>query len=274
MKDGKLLKNIDPMRKLMPYLLKTRNGSIVYSPEEVEFDNAKQYIRDFNRNNKDLKIGAFEVVIAAAIRTFVEYPYLNRFVAGKKLYARNFLSISFVVLKMVNGSYQESNAKVYFNKTDTIFDVSRKVNDAIKICRSNVDKDDDKLMDFVSKLPSPILNFTSYMFNKLSIMGMLPKKYIDIIPLFSSIYISNLGSVGHNALNHHLYEWGTTSLFITMGKITKKEGKSYLNLSCSIDERIGDGVYLVKALRHFSNLIKHPEKLEAPPSKIVEDDGI
>lgn len=274
MRDGKLLRNIDPMRKLMPYLLTTRNGSIVYSPEEIEFDKAKEYIKLKHQSDPELKIGAFEIVIAAAIRTISEYPYLNRFVLGKKLYARNSISISFVVLKIINGNYEESTAKVYFEKTDTIFQVARKINSAIELCRSNTIKEDDKLISFVSKLPAPLITFIARLFYKLSIIGLLPQKLIDTIPLFSSIYISNLGSIGHDSLFHHLFEWGTTSVFITMGKKTKQDGKNILKLSCSIDERVADGVYLVKALRHFSNLIKHPEKLEIPPTKIKEDDGI
>lgn len=272
--DGTLLKNIDSMRKLMPYLFKTRNESIVYAPEEIQFDMAKEYIREINKNNPTLKIGTFEVVLSAIIRTIVRYPYLNRFVSGKKLYARNSLSISFVVLKLVDNQYKESTAKVYFNKEDTIFDITKKVNDSIALCHSNTSKDDDKLMNFVTKLPSPLLTFVAYVLNKFSIWGILPKIFLDIIPLYSSVFISNLGSIGHDAIHHHLYDWGTTSVFVTMGKITKKDNKQFLKVVFSIDERIADGIYLVKALRYFSHLIKNPKELETAPERIVEDDGI
>ena len=62
-KDGILLKNIDPMRKLMPYLFKSRNGNIVYSPEEIEFDFSKDYLRNLNKSNPGLKIGTFELAL-------------------------------------------------------------------------------------------------------------------------------------------------------------------------------------------------------------------
>jgi len=273
-KDGTLLKNIDPMRKLMPYLFKTRNESVVYAPEEIQFDAAKEYIRQLNKNNPSLKIGTFEVVLSAIIRTFCRFPYLNRFVSGKKLYARNSLSISFVVLKLIDGLYKESTAKVYFNKEDTIFDVSKKVNASIALCHSNISKEDDKLMNFVTKFPSPLLTFIAFILNKFSNWGILSKVLLDIIPLYSSVFISNLGSIGHDAIHHHLYDWGTTSVFITMGKITKKDNKHFLNVVYSIDERIADGIYLVKALRYFSHLIKNPRELESPPNSVIEDDGI
>lgn len=282
-KDGRILRNIDPMRKLLPYLFRSRNGSIVYSPEVIEFDNSREYIKEKNKQIPGLKLGTFEIVIAALVRTIVLYPYLNRFAAGKKLYARNSIYFSFVVLKMVDGSYKETNAKIEFDKNDTIFDICKKVNDYIELCQSDAVKSDDKLMEFVSKLPSPLITLVAFVLSKLNDWGLLPWSFIKTDPLYSSAYISNLGSIGHDSLHHHLYEWGTTSVFITMGKLNRenelqKDGKvctkTNLHLVCSIDERIADGIYLVKALKCFKDLIKHPQKLESPPEMIPEDDGI
>lgn len=273
-KDGILLKNIDPMRKIMPYLFKTRNGNIVYSSEEVEFTLQRAYVKNLNKLYPNHRIGTFELVVTALIRTLATYPYLNRFIANKKIYARTDCSFCFVVLKMIDGKYVESTAKVFFDKTENIFEVSKKINDAIDISRSNLEKDDDKIMKFFASLPSPLLTLSANTAAALSNSGLLPKKFIDAIPLFSSVYISNLGSIGHNALHHHLYDWGTTSIFLTMGKITKRENNSYLNFVFSVDERIADGIYLVKALRYFSSLLKHPEVLETSLNSTVEDDCI
>lgn len=282
-KDGRILRNIDPMRKLLPYLFTSRNGSLVYSPEVIEFDIAREFIKRKNKEFPSLKLGTFEVVIAALVRTIALYPYLNRFVAGKNLYARNSIFFSFVVLKMVDGNYKETNAKIEFHKEDTIYSVASKVNDHIDLCHSNILKSDDKLMEFVSKLPSPMITIVAFSLRKLNDWGLLPESFIKTDPLYSSAYISNLGSIGHDSLHHHLYEWGTVSLFVTMGKLNKefelqKDGntisKTNLNLVCTIDERIADGIYLVKALKCFKDLIKHPEKLEVPPEIIYEDDGL
>lgn len=282
-KDGKPLRNIDPMRKLLPYLFKTRNGSIVHAPETLDFDNAREFIKKITRENPELSIGTFEIIMAALVRTLSQYPYLNRFVAGKKLFARNDLSISFIVLRLENGEYKETNAKVYFSKEDTLFDVAKKVNEHIKLCQSGSDKSDDALMRTFTKLPSPIITLAANLAKKFCDWGFLPKSFIKAVPLYSTAYISNLGSIGHDALNHHLYEWGTTSLFVTMGKLKRtnevnKYGqistKTSLDIVVTLDERIADGIYLVKALKYFKNLVKHPEKLLVPPKVVVEDDGI
>lgn len=282
-RDGRLLRSIDPMRQLLPYLFRTRNGSIVHAPEIIEFDGAREFIRKRTRENPELNIGTFEIVLAALVRTISQYPHLNRFVAGKKLYARNTISFSFVVLRLENGVHTETNAKVYFEREDTLYDVAMKVNESIKICQSGASKDDDKLMELVVKLPSPFITFVAFMLRKLNDWGLLPMSFIKTDPLYSTSYISNLGSIGHDALHHHLYDWGTTSVFVTMGKLHKinqmtKEGqietKTNLNVVCSVDERIADGIYLVKALKYFKSLVKHPEKLEVPPEIVVEDDGL
>lgn len=282
-RDGKLLRNIDPMRQLLPYLFRTRNGSIVHAPETIEFDNAREFIRNITRVNPELNIGTFEIVLAALVRTLSQYPYLNRFVAGKKLYARNTISISFVVLRLEDGVHTETNAKIYFDKKDTLYDVAKKVNENIRMCQSGESKDDDKLMEIVTKLPSPIITFLAFALRKLNDHGLLPMSYIKTDPLNSTAYISNLGSIGHDALHHHLYDWGTTSVFFTMGKLHKineinKDGqietKTNLNMVCTVDERVADGIYLVKALKYFKSLIKHPERLEVAPEIVVEDDGL
>lgn len=282
-KDGYLLRNIASMQKLLPYLFKTRTESLVYSPEQIDFTAAREYIKRKNKENPGLNLGTFHVVIAALVRTMVAYPYLNRFISGKKIYARNYISFSFVVLKNVQGKVDETTAKLYFNKEDTIFEVSKKIKENIEYCRSNAAKDDDKLMAFVSKLPSPIISLLVCVLKKINDWGLLPKNFIDTDPLFTSAFISNLGSIGHGALNHHLYEWGNSSIFITMGNIDKTtvtdlEGKpsqkSTLDVVFTIDERIAYGHYLVKALKYFKTLMKHPERLELPPEVIVEDDGI
>ena len=282
-RDGKLLRNIDPMRQLLPYLFRTRNGSIVHAPETIEFDNAREFIRNITRVNPELNIGTFEIVLAALVRTLSQYPYLNRFVAGKKLYARNTISISFVVLRLEDGVHTETNAKIYFDKKDTLYDIAKKVNEKIRMCQSGESKDDDKLMEIVTKLPSPIITFLAFALRKLNDHGLLPMSYIKTDPLNSTAYISNLGSIGHDALHHHLYDWGTTSVFFTMGKLHKineinKDGqietKTNLNMVCTVDERVADGIYLVKALKYFKSLIKHPERLEVAPEIVVEDDGL
>ncbi|MGL4335752.1 MAG: 2-oxo acid dehydrogenase subunit E2 [Turicibacter sp.] len=272
--DGVLLKKIDPMRKLMPYLFKTRNGSVVYAPVEIETSAIKAYLASLKKETQTTNLTTFELVIAALVRTYAKYPYLNRYVSNKKIYARKSICISFVVLKEENHKLKESIAKVYFKREDTVFEVAKKLEIAINECRFQENKDDDRLMAFISKLPSPFITTLVYLIERLSHTSLIPSQFFDIIPLYSSVFFSNLGSIGQEAFYHHLYDWGTTSVFITMGKYKTVQDKQYLNFTFSIDERIADGYYLANSFKYFSRLLQHPQQLENPPKDIIYDDGI
>lgn len=272
-KDGVRLTKIDPMRKVMLHVFKNRNDSICYSDEEVKYDKAIEYLKKVNEG-RDEKITTFHLVNAALVRTIAKYPHLNRFVASKKLYARNHVSVSFVALKKINGQTIESLAKVDFELDDTIFEIAEKVNKEIDKCRTNQTKSDDKLIALFSKLPSPILSGSAYILERCSEKGLLPNKVQNDIPLFTSVFISNLGSIGHKSLHHHLYEFGNCSVFLTLGKKVKKEDGVYIDFSFSVDERVADGIELVKAFRYFKTLLEHPERLEKKPTTIVKDECI
>ncbi|HAX72354.1 MAG TPA: hypothetical protein DCY20_02390, partial [Firmicutes bacterium] len=110
--DGILLKKLDPMRKLMPYLFKTRNGSIIYAPVEIDMEAAQIYLSQIKANPNLEQITIFELVVAALLRTYAKYPYLNRYISNKKIYGRQSFSISFVVLKNDQHKLKESIAKV------------------------------------------------------------------------------------------------------------------------------------------------------------------
>lgn len=281
--DGNKIKNLTSMQRIMPFLFRTRTESLIYSPESVDFTKAREYIKNKNKELPDLNLGTFHLIIAALLRTIAEYPYLNRFICGKRLYARNYISFSFVVLQHLEGNIDETHAKVFLSPEDTLFQVVEKINESVSYCRKNGIKDDDKLMDFIAKLPNPVIDIIAFFLRKFNDWALLPKSYIKTDPLFTSVFISNLGSIGHGALHHHLYEWGTASIFLTMGRLTKEssdssisESKSKwtLDLKLTADERIAYGYYLVKAMKYFQYLVKHPQILEKAPDRVVGDDGV
>src|SRR5690606_28550044 len=93
-----------------------------------------------------------------------------------------------------------------------------------------------------------------------------------------SLFVANLGSLGIDRVWHHLYEYGTASLFCTLGAVQKQvivgEGdvpvvRPVLRLRFSFDERINDGFYCVKALELVRSLIEDPEQLLDPASACV-----
>jgi hypothetical protein len=97
-------------------------------------------------------------------------------------------------------------------------------------------------------------------------------------PLFTSVYVANLGSIGLDSPYHHLYEWGTASLFMVVGRVFQKEArksgngrlgapelKHFVNIKFTVDERIAEGIYFAHAAALFQRLVAKPESLELPP---------
>jgi pyruvate/2-oxoglutarate dehydrogenase complex dihydrolipoamide acyltransferase (E2) component len=72
------------------------------------------------------------------------------------------------------------------------------------------------------------------------------------------------------AAYHHLFEWGTCSLFVTIGKIKPTvvvgpDGnpavRRTMELKIALDERIADGYYDARALELFDQYLNEPDQL-------------
>ena len=98
-------------------------------------------------------------------------------------------------------------------------------------------------------------------------------------PNYSSIFLSNLGSIKLNSGYHHLTNWGTNSLFIVVGERKMRpfynddgtyEMRDSVDIGITIDERIADGYYYAKSLRLVRKLIENPELLDQPLNKEID----
>ena len=133
----------------------------------------------------------------------------------------------------------------------------------------------DNLAGFLSKMPTGFLKLAVSYIKHLDKHGILPKKIIEVSPFHTSAFITNVGSIGLDSIYHHLYNFGTTSLFFAIGKKKKtyvfgdediKEEKC-INLAFVGDERICDGYYYAHSFKIMNKYLLHPELLE----KIVGD---
>ena len=81
-------------------------------------------------------------------------------------------------------------------------------------------------------------------------------------PMFSSIFVANLGSVGLDAAYHHLWEYGTCSIFATLGRIfSRSDGTRIVEVKYSYDERIADGLYAAITINGIRDRMQDPESL-------------
>ena len=281
--DGRYLWGIDPFYKIIPYIMKTRVDSQVYFEDKINIDNTSAFIKDMRKNEK-IKVGYLYVIIAAIVRTIALKPRLNRFVSGRRIYARNEISVSLAIKKAMNENTPETTIKVSFDPNDTLYDVVRKVDSAIN-SNKDVDakNDTDKVAKAIMYCPGFIIRFLISLLNFLDHHGKLPKFINRVSPFHSSLCITDLGSLGIEPVYHHIYEFGTTSLFLAFGSKNKErsinkdgeiEEKRYINMKAVVDERICDGFYYARAFKVFKKLVENPKLLTVPPKKVYEDNEI
>ncbi len=276
--DGKRIKNAEPMYQVAAYLMNKRVDSMNMITVDLPLDPMNDYIHK-KRNKDGVVITHMALLVAAYLRTACEYPALNRFVVNKKIYARNEFCVGLVVLK-TDDPGNGIMSKIYFDMNDTIFDVQRKIDEYIEANRtSEKDNSTEKMIKKLLKIPG-LCNFGVGTFRFLDKHGMLPKSVIDASPFHESLLLSNLASIRTNHIYHHVYEFGTTSVSITMGnprmvpKMSKGEVvfEKTLPLGVVMDERICSGSYFARVFKRVLGYLKDPTLLEVPPEVINKDE--
>ncbi len=277
--DGKRLKNVDPMYKIAPYIMPKRYDAMNMVTIDIPYEPMQNYIND--KRKQGIGISHMAVLLAAYLRTCAEYPLLNRFVVNKKVYARNEIAVAMVVLTTGTDA-GETEAKLYFEASDTVFDVNRKINEFLEKNRETPeDNGMEKFMNAILSVPG-LVNVGIGFLRLLDRYGLLPKSIIDISPFHNSLVISNLISIRTNHIYHHVYDFGTTGILITMGnlrEVPRRKGDEIIfersmPLGIVMDERICSGIYFSQAIRYMKKFLKNPELLETPPERVLEDPGI
>ncbi len=274
--DGKRLRNTDPMYTVAAYVMSKRVDSMNMVTLDIPYDPIQEYLN--KKRRKGVSLSHLGVIIAAYLRTAAEFPLLNRFIMNCKPYARNEFCVAMVVLKsgqMDNGTM----SKMYFNMTDTIFDVNDTINKYVSDNREVPEKNGtEKMIKILLGAPG-VLRVGVGLFKFMDKHGLLPKKVIDMSPFHNSLCISNLASIRTNHIYHHCYEFGTTSVFITMGNLREVPRRSggeiiferCIPLGVVMDERICSGSYFALAFRKIRKYLRNPELLELPPEVVNED---
>ena len=276
--DGKRLRNTDPMYTVAAYVMNKRVDSMNMVTLNIPYDPIQEYLNE--KRKQGIAISHLGVIIAAYLRTAAEFPLLNRFIMNCKPYARNEFAVAMVVLKsgeMDNGTM----SKMYFNMSDTIFDVNDKINEYVSENRNVPEKNGtEKMIKILLGAPG-VLRIGVGLFKFMDKHGLLPKKVIDMSPFHNSLCISNLASIRTNHIYHHCYEFGATSVFITLGNLReipkRKNGEivfeKCMPLGVVMDERICSGSYFALAFRRINKYLKNPSLLELPPEVMNEDPG-
>jgi len=271
--DGVRLR-IPAFNAILPYLMRGRNASSVYFGKDIEVENAMRYVHRKNAESGTNRYSLFGVLLAAGARTFFEKPDLNRFIKAKAVYSHRETSFSFVVKKRLTEEAVESIAKVRFVSTDTISQTMDRINSAIEFAKSDQKGTDDREIELAHRIPFGKAIITGA-FRLLDVLNVAPASMLEADPLYTSAFFANLGSIGLDAPFHHLYEWGTSSIFVVVGRTFQKDvrlgdgstvRRTHIGLRATVDERISEGIYFAHAASLFQRYVQKPELLERPPA--------
>lgn len=278
--DGWRVRKIDPTFRVLPYFLRTRIDAQNLFEERIPIDHLDAFIKEHKEEMPELSL--MHIVMAAMVRLFSQRPNLNRFVIWNKIFARNHLNISLAIKRSLTDTGEESMIKPYFQPTDTLQDVVRRVNDELEKNKKNTNNS-DALAKVLGKLPDFLFRTVVLSLLWLDKIGFMPKAVNKLSPFHCSMFLTNLGSIGIESIYHHLYEFGTCSIFLAMGRksretFTDPDGnvqtqKSIL-LKFVLDERICDGYYYASSMRQLQKIFMNPEQLLTPPDKVLLDEGV
>lgn len=278
-RDGKLLRELDSLHFVTGVLYPNRCDNEAYISICAELEPIKKYVEKKSAEDPDFKYTFFHVIVASLIKTITLREKMNRFIVNGNFYQRNEVSASFVVKKEFSDKGEEGLAFVRAKEGQTITDIHEDIKKQVRHERSGQKNSTDSSLDLMNKLPRWISKTAIRFIMWLDKHGWVPKSMIVSDPYYSSVVISNLGSIKLKCGYHHLTNWGTCSMFCIIGEKHLKniinadgtnEVKEVIDLGLTIDERIADGYYYSKTVKLLSYLLAHPEELEKPFEEEVD----
>ena len=273
-RDGRYVK-APGLQTVMGYILPKRADCEVYLHDEIDCTDLLAYIEEKNKMHPEYKTTLFHCMIAALARMVRERPLMNRFIQGYRMYERNEISLSFVVKRRFTEDGEESLMVLVPKDEDTLDSISRKIVGDVKETRKSEHSTGgiDSVIDGFASLPRIILMIALRIVRILDFWGINPKVLTDGDPNYTTILASNLGSIKCPSVYHHLNNYGTNSIMVTIGAIHKEarvmpdgstQIRDVVDIGATLDERIADGFYFARSLKLVKYIFAHPELLDLP----------
>ncbi len=274
-RDGRRIRNTPGLQTVMAHLMPNRTDCEVYLHDKLDATELMRYLEKKNAEHPDYKTTIFHCAITGLARMVRERPLMNRFIQGRRFYERYEISLSFVCKRRFTDHADEALMVLVPKDTDTLDTISRKIiGDVIETRKSEHSTGGvDALLDGFAKIPRPILMFLMRVIRWLDFWGINPKFLTEGDPNYTTILASNLGSIQCPSVYHHLNNYGTNSIMITIGTLHKeelvmpdghKEIRDVIDIGATLDERIADGFYFARSLKLIRHIFENPELLELP----------
>lgn len=266
--DGKRAKYIDPMMQLMPHIMPKRYDACNTTKITVRSKPIEEFIA--REKEKGEIISYNDVILASLVRLFSKRESLNRFVMSRRIFDRYYFSISFVIKKGLRDEGEETVVKIMFDGSENIYQVRDKVKEAVESNLRSTDVNSlDIFMDKLVRLPSWLLTIIAGILKGLDKVDMWGKGLMNMLPFHTSCFLTFMKSIKGDYIYHHLYDFGTTSMFLALGKEhltpTVREGELTTEKNCTVgavlDERFVDGLYYVNSVRLWERILENPDIL-------------
>ncbi|MBQ3302457.1 MAG: hypothetical protein IJH04_10010 [Eggerthellaceae bacterium] len=278
--DATRVRELDGMHVIIPRIFPNRCDNEAFIEVLLDITNLEEWRAKKNEGIEEFPYSLFHCVVTAALKVLYLRPLMNRFICKGVMYQRDECTAAFTVKTKFSDDGEEGLAFLHSKPDWTIDDVHEEIRRQVYHVR--VKDAGDASMDAInsiSKLPNFVMSFITWACRKLDQSGKVPRSLIATDPYYSSVLLSNVGSIKLDSGYHHLGSWGTNSFFILMGERKKRpffnedgtyEMRESLQLGITIDERLADGYYYSKTIRLMKKLVECPELLERPLAEEVE----
>ncbi len=279
-KEGRQVRSLPALNKFTPFIMIKRNDACNYFQDSLEITEIDRWLRS-KRAEGWKGIGMLHLFVASYIRVASTCPFINRFVSGQKIFARNTIQIVLTVKRSLSIDSTETTIKVDFEPTDTVFDVYRKLNEAIDEIKADTgDNNTEQVANALCQIPRLLLKFAVWFLNLMDYFDLLPAALLKASPFHGSMIITDLGSLGIPPIYHHIYNFGNLPVFIGFGAKRREYAltadgsvveKKYIDYTVVCDERICDGHSYATAFKYLKHIMRKPELLEQAPEHVEQD---
>lgn len=271
--DGYYIPDMDSFHKYFVHVNPKRTDCEVCMLSSLDVTEVMKYLAEKNASGLDYKMTFFHIMLTAVAKTIYNREKMNRFVAGRRFYQRKDIVLSFVAKKKFLDTAEEAMMMLKINPDDNLDSIARRVVSFVSEARNEAGEQygADAALDTVAKFPKLLMMFVMFIFRFLDRHGWFPKSFMDVDPNYSTVLLSNLGSIKCDAVYHHLSNFGTNSILLTIGTIHKEKRlmddgseqiRDVVNFGLTLDERIGDGFYFAKCMKVVQYIFSDPRRLE------------
>lgn len=279
--DGTRLRGLSPQQRIMPYVMRGRAAGTVYVESQFDVTKTRKWLWAYNRASPAEACTFMHLLLFCTGRVLEQFPEVDRFIAGRQLYQRAVPTISMVVKESLDSGSAAYTVKLPIaDLQESLPAYSRRIAGIL----SNAGKYQEVIqreLQLILRLPDPLIRLVFWLRDRLDDWNLLPQFLTRDDPLYTSLFISNLGSLGLPDTFHHLYEHGTCSMFGVIGALRKApvtdwdgttESRDILPIRWTMDERAADAFTFSRALKLLNERMEDPLRFLGDPESAARGD--